>query len=86
MKRVSSIRHGALWSLMTLLVGCATAPAMKNLSAGQIGCGPDEISISQSNVYGQTASWIAECRGRTYWCSAGGGESISSACKEDTAR
>ena len=72
--------------LLVVLCGCATAPAMKNLSAGQLGCSPEEIAVSHENVYGQTASWVAECRGRKYWCSASGGESITTSCKEDTPR
>ncbi|MGZ3480715.1 MAG: hypothetical protein ACXU81_10225 [Myxococcaceae bacterium] len=69
---------------LLLLAGCSTVPAMRNLSAGQLGCSPEEISISQAQTYGQTASWAATCRGKQYWCSAGGGkESINTSCRED---
>lgn len=67
---------------LLLLAGCSTVPAMRNLSAGQLGCSPEDISISQAQTYGQTASWAATCRGKQYWCSAGGGESISTSCRE----
>lgn len=51
----------------------ACVPSKEFRSAGQIGCSPDEITISDDQyAFGllQTGeSWVAECHGRTFVCS-----------------
>lgn len=60
---------------VTVAVVClgACTPSLEAKSAGQIGCTPDEISISNEQSHlgliqsGDT--WVAECQGRTFVCS-----------------
>jgi hypothetical protein len=66
-----------------LVLGCVSAGLLKNLSAGQVGCSPDEVVVSQENTVGATASWYAQCRGHNYWCSAAGEKSVATSCKEE---
>ena len=51
----------------------ACAPSMEARSAGEVGCSPDEISISDDSYHFglvQTGeSWVASCRGHTFVCS-----------------
>jgi len=65
MRRLSSV-----WVLM---LTAACVPSKEAESAGQIGCTPEEISISQEqSEFGLIQSgetWVAECRGRTFVCS-----------------
>ncbi|MFZ5897083.1 MAG: hypothetical protein ACOY0T_38855 [Myxococcota bacterium] len=59
-----------LW-LIVLMTGCV--PSREAKSAGQVGCTPDEITISnEESHFGLVQSgdtWVAECRGRTFVCS-----------------
>lgn len=54
-----------------LVSACVPSKAVR--SSGQIGCSPDEVSISEDrNHFGLVQSgesWVAECRGRTFICS-----------------
>lgn len=57
--------------LGVILGGCH--PSRESLTAGQIGCPPQEVSTSSVDVSGgwnQSAeTWTAECRGRRFICS-----------------
>lgn len=57
--------------LVVGLFGCR--PSRESVTAGQVGCNPDEIQISDENSsmgWGQSAeTWTAECNGRTFVCS-----------------
>jgi hypothetical protein len=64
------------------LAGCAT---LEQTTSGQIGCPQDEIVILEDKQGWATRSWTAECRGKRYYCSAVGGESVDVSCNEDTA-
>ena len=58
--------------IMLTAGGCASQGAFKNLSAGSIGCVPDEIEISELSsswsLSGRT--WVATCKGRRFVCTA----------------
>ncbi len=65
----------AAWSLslglsLSLLSSCM--PSKEAMSAGAVGCTPDEIEVSDEahhGVFVQTAdTWSATCRGRTFVC------------------
>ena len=75
--------------LMTLvLVGCTSAMInqQKSISAGQIGCSPEDIRIVDKPSM-MKAHWTAECRGRKFICSQQSasteGSSASYSCKEE---
>lgn len=50
-----------------LSIGCAP---LKEVSSGQTGCSPDEITISNDTAVLGARTWTAECRDQTYYCSA----------------
>jgi hypothetical protein len=62
----------AVWLLMVASMG-GCVPSKEAKSAGEIGCTPENISISNEQTQfgliqsGQT--WVAECQGRTFVCS-----------------
>jgi hypothetical protein len=59
--------------VFTLFAAGACVPSRETRSAGQVGCAPDEITISDEETHfgllqsGET--WTVECRGRTFFCS-----------------
>jgi hypothetical protein len=61
----------AVGFLLLLVVGCT--PSMEARSAGEVGCSPDQITISDDRYHFgllQTGeSWVATCHGRTFVCS-----------------
>ena len=58
-----------LAGVVLAITGCASE--FINKSSGAIGCVPQDIKISelQTGLVGNTASWIAECKGQQYVCS-----------------
>lgn len=52
------------------LVGCMTNPAIsKDLTSGQIGCSPTDITIlNETARMGGTHTWTAVCKGNQYIC------------------
>lgn len=64
------LRRIGLFTIVSM-GGCA--PSMEAKSAGQIGCIPQDITISHEETHfgliqsGKT--WVAECQGRRYVCS-----------------
>ena len=55
--------------------GCR--PSRESLSAGEVGCSPDEISISDENSSMNSETWIAVCAGRTFICSSSSASGIA---------
>jgi hypothetical protein len=53
------------------LSGCAAE--LINVSSGAIGCPREEISVRDGRSGFSSRSWVAECRGRTYYCSGSAG-------------
>lgn len=76
-----------LFTYLACLGGCATA-VRQEASAGQIGCPKSEVVISEEtdSVFGGTASWVAICRSKRFYCSAvSGGQygGVTVSCKEE---
>ena len=64
-----------LWCAVALLAagcGIASHSTYKRLTAGAIGCTEDEITLrgAQRIVGAGATSWVAECHGREFVCSA----------------
>ena len=57
---------------MLIELGCATTGTYQNASAGFVGCPPDQIKISDTSSGFGASSWVAECKGKKYYCSAVG--------------
>jgi hypothetical protein len=51
-----------------LLAGCAAR--MRAASAGEIGCAPDDVVISDDHTGWGSRTWKATCRGEVFQCSA----------------
>jgi len=71
-----------IFLLFSTLCGCASQGYLRSVSAGQIGCAPNEITISnyESSGYPGVRSWslIATCKGKDFICTqAGTGEHSS---------
>jgi hypothetical protein len=64
----------SLWwrALILSLSLLACAPSRQAMTAGEVGCPPKELSVtdvSSSSGFSQSAeTWIAECRGRRFIC------------------
>ena len=52
---------------LAALAGCADLAIM---SAGEVGCRPEDIEISNEKDGWTTRSWVATCKGKTFICSA----------------
>lgn len=68
--------------LAATLSGCAS---LADVSAGYVGCSPDQITITDQRRGFGTRNWVAVCRGRHYQCSQlaagqGNSESIQTNC------
>jgi len=63
-------RSGVLFAALSL---GACVPSLESRSAGQVGCSPEEISISSEQTHfgllQSAETWVAECHGRTFICS-----------------
>jgi len=67
--------------LLGLVSGCSVTGKLKDISSGQTGCAPSDVKISEENVgmFNSTPTWMAECEGTKYVCSAAGKQFT---CKE----
>lgn len=56
---------------LSTLSACKTNPNIsRDLTAGQIGCSPDEIGIENETArFSGTHTWTAICKGEQYICS-----------------
>ena len=61
---------GVGFVFLILMVAASACATLQQYSSGQTGCGPDEIVISNEEHGLGVATWIAECRGQKYFCSA----------------
>lgn len=61
---------GAAVALATLSVGCSPYPRLQELSAPEVQCGQEEITISELEGSNQAATYLADCRGRTFRCNS----------------
>ena len=66
----------AVWRgglLVVLAVSAACAAELVNVTSGEIGCPREEIIVRDGRSGWSSRSWVAECRGRTYYCSGSAG-------------
>ena len=65
-------RNASVGVVLGLLLATGCVPSRESRSAGQVGCSPDEISISdeqtQFGLLQSGETWTAECHGRTFIC------------------
>jgi hypothetical protein len=60
-----------LVAVCAMSTGCAIAPAtLKSMSAGQIGCVPDAISVTAPTGITGGLMWNATCSDNKYLCTA----------------
>jgi hypothetical protein len=63
------LRSGIIAFVIIIVSGCAAStPELQRLTASKTGCPESGIKISDSKVGMKTASWIADCEGKTYYC------------------
>lgn len=62
------------------LSGCASVSMAKRMSAGQVGCPPDNITIENYDHGLVSSTWTAKCEGKTYYCTRYGDSGAN--CKE----
>lgn len=67
--------------------GCASHGPRAAYSAGEIGCPPSEIVISDGDVGWTTNTWTASCRGRVFYCTYSSSQNLNSkvTCREGLA-
>jgi hypothetical protein len=68
---------------ISILSGCAVAVspgALKNFSAGRIGCTPNDISVSNYSESDEIYSWVAECQRKKFVCSKQRGGDATLSC------
>lgn len=68
--------------------GCMFKGSLAHMASSSIGCAPLEITIKK-NRYGfvnETYSYVAECRGKTYYCTTSenvwGGNTANTKCAQ----
>jgi hypothetical protein len=78
-----SMRAILVSAAIVVLSGCAVSQgALKNFSAGKIGCTPDKISVSNYSESDEIYSWVAECQSKKFVCSKQRGEAATLSCSE----
>jgi hypothetical protein len=56
-------------AVLLTLGGCKSARISRDLTSGQIGCSPSEISITNETAgIAGTHTWTATCHGKQYVC------------------
>jgi len=78
MTRTNTLGLGLIIGLCATLGGCAS---LREASAGQVGCRPSDIEISDDSVGWSTRTWTATCNGRSHSCAyvaTGGGDGSTS--------
>ena len=65
-------RRASLMALVLVIVsGRSTSiPEMRRATVGQIGCPENTIKIRDTQAGATSASWTAECAGKTYDCTS----------------
>jgi len=53
-----------------LAAGIAACVSLPAVSSGQIGCAEDEIKISHDESGWGSRTWVAECKGKRFFCTA----------------
>jgi hypothetical protein len=76
-------RLAILAPVVAILASCVVSPdRLKAMSAGQTGCVPDAIEVSNPQGVSGGFMWNATCNGRKYLCTtlASGKNSAQSSC------
>jgi hypothetical protein len=71
---------GMLRGALPVCLALSACVSLQSLSAGEVGCSPEEIVVSQENRLAPVVTWYAQCRGHNYWCNL---VSDKSSCKEE---
>lgn len=64
----NSVRIGALGLLLANIAGCISTAQYQSWSAGQTGCSPETIQVSEPKPVTGGIMWHATCAGKTYLC------------------
>jgi hypothetical protein len=71
------MKRFALLAAVLAISGCVSmTQTRRELSAGHVGCAPDQIEISEESNY----AWVSRCGGRRFRCSSTG---MGAACSPD---
>lgn len=72
-------------SIIGVFAGCVS---IKNATAGEIGCNPDDIMIGDKRTLTLVDYWHASCHGKHYECSGSGNvfSAYQAKCKESHQR
>jgi hypothetical protein len=63
------LRSGIISFVMVIVLGCAAStPELQRLTSSKTGCSENATKISNSQAGMKTASWTADCEGKTYYC------------------
>jgi hypothetical protein len=67
------------------LLGCASHGTRAAMTSGEIGCPVPEVEISEGNMGWTTNTWVAKCRGKTFYCTYTTSYNLGSRtqCKEE---
>ncbi len=79
------MKHVILTStIILLLTGCVTNQQRQDITSGEIGCAPNDISISNEETSEVGSTWTAECNQEKYYCSLvmSQGNIDSTSCKK----
>jgi hypothetical protein len=83
------MRQIELVACLSVLVVLGCTNSLRGPSSGQIGCPPDQITISNDRVGWDRTTWKAECNGRAYYCtrvsSGNKGETQTNCTEENSA-
>ncbi len=68
--------------MMFSFSSCASMGTYQSMTSGKVGCSPAEIQIKdiKSNYVMGIATWSADCKGLTYYCSSTATQDV--ACTE----
>lgn len=77
------LRPGLGLGLSLLVVGNGACVSLPAVSSGQVGCAEDDITISNEESGWGAHTWIAECKGRRFFCTEAktGNDSGQITCK-----
>lgn len=65
---LSSLPIITLLGVASALTGCG--PNLRNATSGQIGCPPNEVTVSDHKKHFNSSTWTATCRGEVFYCSS----------------
>jgi hypothetical protein len=66
----TTVRLAMLAAIAAISAGCISPNLLKSQSAGQTGCAPDAIEVTQPQGITGGYMWNAICSGKKYLCTA----------------